>query len=47
MKIRYTERALGDLEGGLAWYANISTSLGAIFLEAIEGKLDLIKANPR
>lgn len=47
MRIRYTDKALFDLEIAFDWYENQFPGLGLEFLDCIEEKIQKIKDMPK
>lgn len=47
MKLRYTDRALQDLEMGVAWYEKQQKGLGLEFLGSLESSLKNIHEHPQ
>jgi len=47
MKLRYTDRAKGDLELAFAWYERQRRGLGFEFLDCVENTVKLIFENPK
>ncbi len=47
MKLRYTSRAIQDLELALVWYERQRRGLGFEFLDCVEATIKSILSNPR
>ncbi|OIO71476.1 MAG: recombinase [Zetaproteobacteria bacterium CG12_big_fil_rev_8_21_14_0_65_55_1124] len=47
MKLRYTSRAIQDLELALVWYERQRRGLGLEFLDCVESTIQSILSNPR
>lgn len=46
MKLRYTSRAVNELESALVWYEKQRRGLGLDFLGCVEAALTSIRTNP-